>query len=378
MDLLLSILTLLTVLAAALQLTRSSAWWIRALDFPLAQFAAWTGLLLLARCLVLPETAWRFALETSLLILILAALLRRIWPYTPLHARETRRAEDPPANTRLRLLISNVLMTNRNAAPLIEAVKREAPDVLIALETDTWWQSQLDTLDPSYPHTLKCPLDNLYGMHIYSRLPLGEAHIDYLIEEDIPSMHVCLRLGNGRGVRLHALHPRPPGPEGNDTSGERDAELIVVAKAVRGHKEPVIVAGDLNDVAWSPTTRLFRKISQLLDPRIGRGPAPTFPAAYPFLRWPLDHLFHSADFSLVELKRLGPIGSDHLPILVDLALNEETRPDQTRTAIAEEEDRAWARQIVRQEDVSAADVPEPDTAPGNTKKPDPVSGPGSG
>jgi hypothetical protein len=80
-----------------------------------------------------------------------------------------------------------------------------------------------------------------------------------------------------------------------------------------------VVAGDLNDVAWSHTTRLFQRTSGLLDPRVGRGLYSTFHAAYPFLRWPLDHVFFSREFRLRRLERLPAFGSDHFPILVEVS-----------------------------------------------------------
>ena len=76
--------------------------------------------------------------------------------------------------------------------------------------------------------------------------------------------------------------------------------------------------GDLNDVAWSRTTRLFQRISGLLDPRVGRHYINTFHADYPLLRWSLDHVFHSTDFALVDMQRLAHIGSDHFPVYVVL------------------------------------------------------------
>ena len=45
----------------------------------------------------------------------------------------------------------------------------------------------------------------------------------------------------------------------------------------------------------------------------------TFHAEHPLARYPLDHVFHSRDFTLKELRRLGYTGSDHFPILVELA-----------------------------------------------------------
>jgi endonuclease/exonuclease/phosphatase (EEP) superfamily protein YafD len=154
-------------------------------------------------------------------------------------------------------MTANVLTPNRNAKALIELVRTHAPDILVTLESDSWWQEQLDILEPEYPYTLKCPRDNLYGMHVYAKLPLIDSQIDYLVEPDKPSMHMLARLPSGKRIRLHFLHPAPPSPTENIESSERDAELIIVAKSVAKAKVPVIVAGDLNDVAWSETTRLF-------------------------------------------------------------------------------------------------------------------------
>jgi hypothetical protein len=87
----------------------------------------------------------------------------------------------------------------------------------------------------------------------------------------------------------------------------------------------VVVAGDFNDVSWSYVTLLMRRISGLLDPRIGRGPVNTIHTKHRWARCPLDHVLHSPHFTLVTLERGPDVGSDHFPLFAHLQLEPEAR-----------------------------------------------------
>ena len=310
-----ALFALVAVLWTALPLVRHEAWWIRAFEFPRVQIALLTAAALIGYVSVTGlDRPGEFALALLLAVCVVAQLVRII-PYTPVFPRQVKKAQHPNPASSLSLFIANVWMPNREAHTLLELIRAEDPDVVLLVETDAWWESELGPLDAHYPYAVKHPLDNLYGMHLYSRLELIEPQLKFLIEEDVPSIHSGLKLRSGHRARLHCLHPAPPSPTENPTSKERDAELLIVAKTIDADAASEIVCGDLNDVAWSYTTRLFQKLSGLIDPRIGRGMYSTFHARYPFIRWPLDHIFFSPDFTLVALKRLAYFGSDHFPIL---------------------------------------------------------------
>ena len=317
----LAALTALVVITwTLLPLLRNDAWWVRVFEFPRVQITVISAATLVAYAAV---AGWHEPADRLLLGALatcIAFQLVRIARYTPLYPKQVHGAAQPDAKHTLGLLIANVLTPNRNAEALLRLVHERKPDLVLTVESDQWWQDRLDELEADYPHSVKHPLDNLYGMHLYSRLPLVDPQVRFLVEDDVPSIHTQVRLRNGRLVRLHCVHPAPPSPSENPTSAERDAELLIVAKSVHKPARSTVVMGDLNDVAWSATTRVFQDLSGLLDPRIGRGAFNTFHARYPFLRWPLDHVFCSPDFTVVSLARLCDIGSDHFPIEAVLCL----------------------------------------------------------
>ena len=255
--------------------------------------------------------------------------------YTPFHPVQSLKCDEPTDRRRtLRIFSANVKMSNRKYGKALEIAQEVDPDIAIFLEVDDAWTEALAPLRAEMPHVVARPQDNAYGMLLMSRLPLDNPEIKFLVFDTVPSIKTSVKLGSGENIRLYAVHPEPPVPY-EETVG-RDGELILVAREVKDDPLPAIVAGDLNDVAWSRTTRRFQRLSGLLDPRVGRGFFNTFDARFPGLRWPLDHLFHDPRFRLSRIEVLPYIGSDHFPIFFELILNKDEasndpvpEPDET-------------------------------------------------
>ncbi|UTD54676.1 endonuclease/exonuclease/phosphatase family protein [Halomonas sp. MS1] len=321
-------------------------WWVRSFEFPRLQIAVLALACGLASLWLLDPGPWRVT-ATLASLATLALQLRYILPWTTLWPVQVKAAHNAPKDQMITLLIANVLTPNRQSKELLAMITHHQPDMILTLESDQWWQEQLDpALDALWPYSVKIPLDNLYGMHLYSRLALKDTEIKWLIQDDIPSIHTQVELKSGQHIRLFAVHPRPPAPNESEKSLWRDAELLWIGKEIHRHPKATIVAGDLNDVAWSRTTRRFCRIGGMLDPRRGRGLYSTFHANYPLLRWPLDHAFVSEHFTLVNMQRLGAFGSDHFPILATFCYR-PSRQDEHETPDASAEERQEANETIQ-------------------------------
>lgn len=344
MEHLLAAIGSILVIATLLPLIRRQSWWVRIFDFPRLQIAAALLLVALAHLLVVDAGPWGQGLRVALLA-CLGLQMKHMLPYTRLVRRQVQDSATPDPRDGIRLLFANVLQSNRDAAALLAVVREADPDVILALEADRWWNEQLAVLADTHPFTVLRPQDNTYGMLLFSRMRLIDPEVSFLVQDDVPSIHATLRLRSGRAIRLHCLHPRPPSPTESDSSVERDAELLIVGKAVRRDPRPIIVMGDMNDVAWSHTSALFRDISGLLDPRVGRGFFNTFNAKHRMIRFPLDHFFHSNDFHLVEFRRLAHIGSDHFPVYIHLSHEPQAQSEQPEPVADADEAREASEKV---------------------------------
>ena len=315
---------------------------VRVFDFPRVQIAYLSGasLLVLLTLFSWTPSTLLFAAMAAVSLLLQAWKIARFSPLWPKRSHSyTGEPADAPVFT---LMASNVKQGNRDYSQLKDLVREIDPDIAVFMETDEDWITELKDITSDYEWSMERPYDNAYGMYLVSRHKLVDPEIKELLKERVPSFHMDVELGDGNTFRLITVHPEPPVPHAV-TSG-RDGEISLVGDIARDHGGAMIVAGDLNDVAWSRTTRRFLRISRLLDPREGRGQFNSFHAGHFWARWPLDHIFHTPHFKLVTIERLPNIGSDHFPMLFKLARTETDDPkrdtdEATSNDIAEADDR---------------------------------------
>ena len=344
--LVLIVLSFAMVLLVFGSLVKDSYWLFKALEFPRLQKLVIILVLLAGWAVYGFQTGQVHYVAAGALLLSAGYLIYKILPYTPLHPKEVKPAPPRAAADQVKVFTANVFQDNRNYQGILRQVRTCDPDVILLLETDRGWEEGLRELDRHYPHALKHPLDNTYGLLFYSRFPIRHGKVRFCVTEDIPCVDAELELPSGRTVQVWGLHPKPPAPQESLTTREQDAELMKVAFEAKACKKPALVFGDLNDVAWSHTTILFKKVSGLLDPRRGRGFYNSFSANHWFLRFPLDYLFCSKEFALVAMKRLGHNGSDHFPMFVHLALAPEV--NNHRHLHADAEDVQEAQEMVEE------------------------------
>ncbi len=306
-------------------------WYLKVLDFPrLQQFLASILMLIL---FILLNRKWKLPS-----ILLTIGLLAAIFIHFSListyllgeKAVPTIEISEADPGKTVGILLSNVLIKNKDASKLLEVIKKSKPDLILAMEVDDWWVDQLQTLKKDYPHVIEYPLDNAYGMALYSKFPLSETEIQFLNHSKVPSFNTTVTLQSGESFRFHGVHPVAPFPSDkypdnigeNGNNGEKEIALTKVGNLVSKNEKPTIVAGDFNDVSWSNTSRLFGQNGNLKDVRIGRGLYNTFDAQSMIMRWPLDHFFVSEGISVIRFKRLSKIGSDHFPLYAQFSIEQ--------------------------------------------------------
>jgi endonuclease/exonuclease/phosphatase (EEP) superfamily protein YafD len=262
---------------------------------------------LLLTLALLPLRSWKRAAAGALLVLLNAA------PILPYYWH----SEPPAGIANLRVLESNVLTSNRQCDLLLSRVRTYRPDVIFLIEVDKPWLSGIADLKKDYPYTASKPRRDNFGIALLSRYPFRDLDVFALADTEATAIKATLVLGE-REVTCFAVHAFPPGtPKMTQT---RDVQLLGAATLAKSLSTPIVVCGDFNATPWSPVFGDVLSRSGLKDARRGFGVIPTWPTQYWPLMIPIDHCLVSPSICVKSFQVLSAIGSDHLPILVDLSV----------------------------------------------------------
>lgn len=328
MEIVLAIISVLFIFSVILSFIKNDYWVFKILEYPRLQKLVLILVVGAGWALVWPVESTIYKIIIGGLFLSIIYLVHKIWPYTRFAKTEMMRVDDADPENQVRIFSANVLQDNKKYDAMLQQIRSCDPDIVFLLETNSEWAMAMNQLTKDRPYTLLAPLENTYGLLLYSRLKLENPKINFLVKEDIPSVEAVVVLPSGRKFKIWGLHPEPPVPHESLYATAKDKELMKVALMAKESMLPCIVFGDLNDVAWSHTTELFRKTSELLDPRRGRGFYSTFSAHSSFIRYPLDYIFCSPEFGLVAMKRMPKNGSDHFATYTHLVCNARLKNQQ--------------------------------------------------
>jgi endonuclease/exonuclease/phosphatase (EEP) superfamily protein YafD len=224
---------------------------------------------------------------------------------------------DALSSSRLRVLEANVLYDNDNRADLIALVLRERPDVLGLIEVSRSWIDGLEPIRSEYPYRYDYPAEgNGTGLALWLKArPTSVEWISPLTEGGIPALHAVLDFA-GKRRHLWLIHLVSPFDRPVELQSGR--EFAVLADRIQRDGGSALAFGDFNSTDGSPHFRRFLERSGLRDSRLGFGRQASWPSWSPY-RIAIDHAFLSSDLAVVR-RSLGPkIGSDHFPMLFEIA-----------------------------------------------------------
>lgn len=230
-----------------------------------------------------------------------------------------RPAADVPTT---RLMSVNVYYANFKWAHLRGSIEQADPDVLMFQEYSERHHAELSPwLSERYPHAIAHPSEwGFGGVALFSKLPLGESEFLPGVYSK-PALRTKLTLRDGTPITLIALHLRSPQTPRLMMMNRLEAHMLLTRLSqIDG---PLVVAGDFNFTDTSPQAAALRHagMSSAHD-LAGSGRATTWPVRGR-ARWlpgfRIDHVFVSRALTATHFATGAPTGSDHLPIVADLA-----------------------------------------------------------
>lgn len=214
----------------------------------------------------------------------------------------------------LKISSINLLSTNGNEQAVLDLIQSQDPDILILLELNERWEKDLATAIETYPYQKIIPRTS-FGMAMLSKVEVQNTTELNLSPAGIPSLLATI-LFDHQQIQIMAIHPVPP--VGQQAFEYRNAQFASIIAMKQVLHENLIIIGDFNSTPYSPYFKQLTNELNLLDSRKGFGVLATWPTWFPPLKIPIDHCLVSPSIFIKNRAVGEPIGSDHLPIYLEV------------------------------------------------------------
>lgn len=228
-----------------------------------------------------------------------------------------------------RLVQINLRYNNQTPERVLSMIGQIRPDVVTLEEVSDPWAKKLELLKAAYPYSILCPYPNgFFGVAILSRRPFAGGTSPDCDRRGAFAL-ATINFG-GMSADIAALHIGWPWPF------PQHGEIGGLTPYFQRIGETAIVAGDLNAVPWShAAARVARAGGLTLMPSPGATwLALGLPEFLRFAGLPIDNVFARGDVDIHSIRTLDPVGSDHLPVLVEFSLKPKAPEQELKTDLA--------------------------------------------
>ncbi len=264
-----------------------------------------------------------------------AGLIAAGWSAYTVWPEMTYRAPVVAEGPVLRVTNINIWWNREDLDAVINYLSKDSPDIVGLVEVTPKYKPMLAPLKAIYPYSVDCvDLDSICQEVLLSKLPLQRSYagpvgaaLTYVSEAEVA--------WQGRTITVTVTHltvpsilphrpadqPAPPMLPGTVNIWQSQQGAALAKHLAAPAPVDRIVLGDFNSVPWNPLQRAFRAATGLEN----RGHwTPDWPAWHPLVaRIPIDPVFTGGALAVRD-QRIGPdIGSDHLPIEVEIGLKQE-------------------------------------------------------
>lgn len=261
------------------------------------------------------------ALRAPLIAGVLALAL--VGNAAPLGARYAEAgASTCAAPGNLRLLTLNLHDSSTDPAAFRRLIEREAPDLVLLTELPADLAPLIDDLAALPPYRVIDRIGSPFDVALFSRWPVAAWQMDRSVHRRLPVLaaDLCSPAGDDaaplclRVVGLHAAQPLLQQSLPQNAQLARAADFVRSAPGGRA-----VLMGDLNLTPWSPRFERLLAEAGLHDVSARRPFAATWRSALPGLGLVIDHVLASDGLAVACRRVAEDVGSDHLPVVADLA-----------------------------------------------------------